>query len=128
MSCAYLPRGTDKPSDTLVFALFKGMNCLLTLPKKRSVPMKKLKCLARKSSTRPLVKPAVPPAMFPGGFKPLHRTNSGCKLGLMVGKLAGHAAGVEETETEVAITGRVYSAPRLMVAARACDCDFFPSS
>lgn len=64
MSCAYLPRGTDKPSDTLVFALFKGMNCLLTLPKKRSVPMKKLKCLARKSSTRPLVKPAVPPAMF----------------------------------------------------------------
>lgn len=38
--------GKEMPNETLLLAWFKGMPCLLTLPKKRSVPSVMLKCLA----------------------------------------------------------------------------------
>lgn len=45
--------GKEMPNETLLLARFKGMPCLLNLPKKRSVPSVMLKCLAWRLPTIP---------------------------------------------------------------------------
>ena len=51
--------GKEMPSEMLLLARLRGMPCLLSLPKKRSVPTKMLKCLAWRLPTKPPVTPVL---------------------------------------------------------------------
>ena len=51
--------GNDKPMVRLLLAWLSGINCLLSLPKKRSVPMVKLQRFPCKLATKPPVTPVL---------------------------------------------------------------------